>query len=72
MEKKNNFRIATVINATAEKSETERFQIVVKAVVHHLCMKIGKWEELRVEMSIKASQENNVWVNTDKNIKFDC
>lgn len=50
--------IAGVINATADvKSKTERIQIIVKAAAHHLDMKGIRWEEVRDELSIQASQE---------------
>ncbi len=50
--------IAGVINATAGvKSKTEKIQIIVKAAVHHLWIKGVRWEEVRGELSIQASQE---------------
>lgn len=50
--------IAGVINATTEaKSKTERIQIIVKAAVNHLSLNDLSWEEVRNELSAKASQE---------------
>lgn len=50
--------IAGVINATSDvKSKTERIQIIVKAAVHHLDMVGLKWEEVRDDLSVQASQD---------------
>lgn len=50
--------IAGVINATADvNSKTERIKIIVKAAVHHLGIRGLKWEEVREELSVQASQE---------------
>ena len=52
--------VAGVINATADvKSKTERIQIIVKAAVHHLCMRGIRWEEVRDELSVQASQDSS-------------
>ena len=64
-----------VMTATADvKCKTERIQMIVKAAVHHLDTRGLRWEEVRDELRVQASQDTSCIgnINNNDNPSVEC